>query len=227
MVEPRVFIFVGSDELKKQEYLESLQKKLFPPELKEFNFTLFYGDDKQFGPQMLKEALSCFPTEGAKKRLVVIKAAQKMNTGLLKCLTEELRQSKSKNIIVLDVGEAKGFEEILEEFTKLGAGVVRFKSELPMNVFDLGRSIMARKPDQALKTLSKLLRYREKSEKILGALFWQWERFYTDKRLAEDLYKRGLKLMLDADKRLKSSASAYGRESVILEALVVKLSCLA
>ena len=96
-----------------------------------------------------------------------------------------------------------------------------------MNVFDLGRSIMARKPDQALKTLSKLLRYREKSEKILGALFWQWERFYTDKRLAETLYRRGLKLMLEADKRLKSSASAYGRESLILEALVVKLSYLA
>ena len=96
MVEPGVFIFVGSDELKKQEHLESLQKKLFPPELKEFNFTLFYGDDKQFGPQRLKEALSCFPTEGAKKRLIVIKAAQKMSADLLKCLTEELRQPKEQ-----------------------------------------------------------------------------------------------------------------------------------
>jgi len=227
MVEPGVFIFLGSDELKKQEHLESLRKKLFPPELKEFNFTLFYGDDKQFRPEGLKEALSLFPTEGAKKRLIVIKAAQKMSAGLLKCLTEELHQLKSKNLIVLDVPEVKGSEDFVGEFTKLGAGVLRFKSDTPINVFDLGRSIMARKPDQALKTLSKLLRYREKSEKILGALFWQWERFYTDKRLAEALYKRGLKLMLEADKRLKSSASAYGRESLILEALVVKLSYLA
>lgn len=227
MVEPGVFIFVGSDELKKQERLESLQRKLFPPELKEFNHSLFYGDDKQLKPEGLKEALDSFPTEGAKGRLIVIKAAQKMSPVLLKCLTEGLRSSEKRNVVVLDVPEAKGSEDFVEGFAKLsGAAIVRFKSDVPLNVFDLGRAITGHKPDQALKILSGLLRTREKAEKILGALSWQWERLYTDKRLSEVLYRRGLKLMLDADKRLKSSASAYARESLILEALVVKLSYL-
>jgi DNA polymerase III delta subunit len=227
MVEPGAFIFLGSDELKKQERLDAFLKKLFPPELREFNYTLFYGDDKQFRPQELKEVLISFPTEGAKKRLIVIKAAHKMSAGHQACLTKELKETMPKAVVVLDVPEVKGTEDFVEKFVQLGAEVVRFKSDVPMNVFDLGRAIIGRKPDSALKILSRLLRYREKTEKILGALFWQWERFYTDKRLSETVYRGGLKLMLDADRRLKSSASAYGRERLILEALVVKLSYLA
>lgn len=226
MVEPRVFIFLGSDELEKHKRIELLQQKIFPPSLKDLNYTLFYGDEKHLTPSELTEALTCFPTEGAKKRLVVIKMAHKLKPALQACLAHVVRASENKTMIILDVPELKGSEGFVDEFSKMGAQMIRFRTEVAPNVFDLGRAVQMHHPETALKILSGLLRYREKTEKILGALFWQWERFGSDKRMSQDSYKKGLKLILEADKRLKNSSSAYARQTLILEALVVKLAYL-
>lgn len=226
MVEPCVFIFLGTDESEKQKRIESFQKKLFPPGLKDLNYAILYGDEKHLSSQQFKEALSCFPTEGVKKRLVVIKAAHKLNKTYQSCLEEELQLNSGKIVVILDVPEVKGTESFVSEFSKLGAQVIRFKEEVSSNVFDLGRAIAAHKPDMALKILSGLLHNKEKSEKILGAIFWQWERLYSQNRLAQEAYKKGLKLISGADKKLKSSSSVYARETLILEALAVKLSLL-
>jgi len=226
MVESCAFIFLGSDESRKQERLALLQKDFFPPHLKDFNYTLLYADDKQCTPFVLKEALVCFPTAGAKKRLVVIKMAHKLNKALQSCLFQELGRLQDKTVVVLDIPEVKETEDLVRSCVTAGFEVVRFKNEVAPNVFDLGRAIIDRKPEGALGVLSGLLQYREKSEKIIGALFWQWDRFYSDKRLSQDQYSKGLKLIVDADRRLKSSVSAYARENLILEALVVKLAYL-
>lgn len=227
MVEPHLFIFLGSDEREKQKRQELLSKKMFPPDLKDLNYTVLYGDEKQLKPAELKEALTCLPTEGVKKRLVVIKTANKLSKAHQEILIQEAGAVHSRTIVILDIPETKGSEAFVSEFSKLGAEVVRFKSESASNVFDLGRAILARQPETALIILSELLLSREKAEKILGAIFWQWERLYADKRLTENVYKRGLKLLLDSDKKLKSSSSVFARENLILEALVVKLSYLA
>ena len=230
MVEPHVFIFSGNDELRKHEQLELLQKKLFPPDIKEFNYCLLYGDDKDFAPKDLKEALSCFPQAGASKRLVVIKMAHKLSKAHQACLLEECRIIACKTIVVLDVpGDGgKASESFVGVLAKAGAQVVRFAGEAAAaNAFDLGRAIAARRPESALKILAGLIRYKEKAEKIIGAIFWQWERLHADRRISEENYKRGLRLISEADKRLKSSSSAFAREVLILEALVVRLSSLA
>ncbi|MFH0940307.1 MAG: hypothetical protein V1840_00435 [Candidatus Omnitrophota bacterium] len=233
MVEPHVFIFLGNDELRKHEQLELLQKKLFPPDIKEFNYCLLYGDDKDLtpkGPKDLKEALSCFPQAGASKRLVVIKMAHKLSKAHQAYLLEECRIIACKTIVVLDIpGDAgKASESFVGALAKAGAQVVRFAGEAAAaNAFDLGRAIAARRPESALKILAGLIRYKEKAEKIIGAIFWQWERLHADRRISEENYKRGLRLISEADKRLKSSSSAFAREVLILEALVVRLSSLA
>jgi len=230
MVEPHVFIFLGNDELRKHERLELLQKKLFPPDIKEFNYCLLYGDDKDLAPKDLKEALSCFPQAGASKRLVVIKMAHKLSKAHQTCLLEECRVVADKTIVVLDITGAgeKASESFVGALAKAGAQVVRFAGEpVAANAFDLGRAIAARKPESALKILAGLIRYKEKAEKIIGAIFWQWERLHADRRISEENYKRGLRLISEADKRLKSSSSAFAREVLILEALVVRLSSLA
>lgn len=227
MVEPRVVLFLGSDELEKAKKLEGLQSKLFPPNLKDLNYSVVYGDEKSLTARELKEALTCVATQGAKKRLVVIKHAHKLSKINHALLVQEMPKLTDGICLVLDVPEAKDTQGLVEEMSKLGAQIVRFKSEIPLNVFDLGRSIVGHEPQTALKLLAGLMTHRERAEKILGAVFWQWEHSYSQKRLTLETYKKGLKLILEADKRLKSSSSAFARETLILEALVVKLAYLA
>ncbi len=227
MVEPRCFIFLGSDELQKQKKIETLQKKIFPPSLKDLNYTVLYGDDKQLGPKALKEILFSLPTQGAKKRMVLIRMAHKLSRANRTFLLREAAACRDNAIVVLDCLQAKGSQAIVGEFTKIGAELHRFKDDIPANVFDLCRAITRRKPETALVILASLLGFRERSGNILGAIFWQWERSWSQRRLSENSYKKGLKLLLEADKRLKSSASIYARQNLILEALVVKLTYLA
>ncbi len=231
MVEPHVFIFLGDDELRKHERLELLQKKLFPPDIKEFNHSLLYADDKDLTPKDLKEALSCFPQAGALKRLVVIKMAHKLSKAHQAVLLDECGVVADKTVVVLDmpVDASKAADPFVAALLKAGAQATRFAGGhvAASNAFDLGRAIASRKPDLALKILAGLIRYKEKAEKIIGAIFWQWERLHTDRRISEENYKRGLRLISESDKRLKSSSSAFAREVLILEALVVRLSSLA
>ncbi len=226
MVEPRVVIFLGSDELEKQKKIELVQQKFFPPSLKDLNYTVLYADDRRLTPIELKEAIVSLPTEGAQKRLVVIKQAHKLKRALLECLIEEAGRKQDKTAIILDVPDVKGSEDFVREFSRIGAAIVRFKSEVAANAFDLGRAISAHKTQAALEILSGLLGRREKAEKILGGLFWQWERLGSEGAIAQDVFKKGLKTLLEADRKLKSTSSAYARESLILETLVVKLSYL-
>ncbi len=225
MVEPRIFLFLGQDEDQKQDKIDSLLKKFIPPELKDLNYTLLHADEKDLALADINEALFCAPTHGALRRLLVIKIAHKLGRQQVAGLIESLNKP-SKTVLVLDTVEAEAFDNYLDEFKRLGANIVRFKGEAQVSAFDLGRSIMGRHPESALKILSVLLKYRDKTEKILGAIFWQWERSYSDRRISDNNYRRGLKFILDADKRLKSSSSSM-RQALILETLVVKLSYLA
>ena len=226
MVESPLVLFLGTDEAAKQKKLEQLQAKIFPPELLDLNYNVFYADDRQLNPQRIKEALGSFPTEGAKKRLCVIRRAHKLSQATRSFLLAEFKGPKEGIILLLDIPDVKGQEAFIDALGKVGAQIVRFKTESPLNVFDLGRAIIHREPEVALRLLSRLLTSREKSEKILGAIFWQWDHAYGEHRIAQGVYKKGLRLILDADKRLKSSSSAFARETLILEALVVKLAYL-
>lgn len=226
MVEPRAFILLGSDEIEKQKHIELLQKKIFPPGLKDLNYTSFYGDEKQLTLRELREALACLPTQGARQRLVVIKMAHKLKKPEQECLIREIQSPENKTVVVLDVPVIEGAEAFVEKFSKVGARVVRFKSEIAPNVFELGSAFLAHRAETALRILSGLLAHREKAEKIVGAIFWQWEYLRSNNRFTDDVYRKGVNLILEADKRLKSSSSAYARETLILEALMVKLSFL-
>jgi len=226
MVDPALSVFLGTDEAEKLKRIEHLQKNLFPPTLKDLNFTLLYADDKDLTAETLKNALDSFPTEGAQRRLVVIKRAHKLKKNLQVFLSDFLSRPLLRTVLIVDIPEAKDSESLVEEFVKRGAEVVRFKTEGHSNAFDLCRAVISHQPELALTILTALLRYKEQQSKILGALFWQWERSFTQKRLSLDSYKKGLKVILEADKKLKSSSSAFAREALILETLVVKLSYL-
>lgn len=226
MVESSAYLFLGSDEIRKHQKLELLSRGLFPANLKELNFSLFYGDDKTLSPAFLQENLQLLPTEGAVKRLVVIRMAHRLSPSVKNALIAQLKKGLVRTLLIADIPEVRDHEDLVRDLTAAGCEVVRFKESAVMNVFDLGRSIAEHKADKSLKILADLLSIREKPEKLLGGLFWQWEKFLGDKKIAPDMYARGVKLICDADRRLKSSSSAYARDHLILESLVVKLSLL-
>jgi DNA polymerase III delta subunit len=225
MVEPHVFIYLGSDESEKLDRIENLQKKLFPPDLKELNYNLYHADDKDLGVAEFKEALMALPTEGVRSRLIVIRSAHKLSGPLKAMLTEALKNNKGR-VIVLDVPVSRGTEAFVSEFTKKGARVVRFKEESVPDVFALARSIVDHRPELALRILSALTKSKDKPEGIPGAIFWQWEKSRAERRFSEKVYKDGLKIIFEADKELKSSSSKFARGALILERLVVRLSYL-
>jgi DNA polymerase III delta subunit len=227
MVDPCLFILCGADEQEKDRRIEDLQKKFFPPELKELNYTLLHADDKDLTPQKIKEALWCAPTPGAQARLFVLRQTHRLPPALKGFLVSEIAAAGAGAAVVLDVVDEHQLEALKAALKGARPQVVRVSSKASSNVFDLGRAILGHRPDAALKILSGLLRSREKTEKILGAIFWQWERFRDERRLSDEVYREGLKILAQADKRLKSSSSVFGRTQLILESLVVRLSYLA
>jgi DNA polymerase III delta subunit len=226
MVEPRVFLFLGGDEPEKQKKFDHLKKKTLPPQLIDLNYSVLHSDEKGLTPAAWQETFGCLPTEGAKHRLVLVKIHPKMDRGLQECLIREAADKESRTVLVVDVPQASEAEALVASLTKAGAEVVRFRDKAEVNPFDLGRAVVARQPERALGVLEALMRGRPRTEKIMGALFWQWERSHAERRLTDEVYGKGLKLLADTDRRLKTSSAAHRQEGEILEVLVVKLSYL-
>jgi len=226
MVEPPITVFLGSDEPAKQKKLELLQEKLFPASLKELNTTVFYADDKDLVPALLQESLACLPTQGAKRRLVVVRSGHCLKKDILEVLCHAARIPEAPCAVVIDVADVKAGEKAVDALNKAGARIVRFKSDAPPSVFDLGRAIMDRKPQEALKVFAGLSLERQKPEKLMGALLWQWEKGGRDRLISKEAYQKGLALMVETDRRLKTS-SARRQGQLLLELLVVRLSYLA
>ncbi len=226
MVAASLFIFLGDDEAGKRQRIASLQKELFPPELKDFNLSIIYGDDKRLTAQSFKELLMFLPTEGAQRRLFIIKMAHKLKKPLLLCLKKNLEKMRESTVVVVDIDELKSADMFVNEFSGFNAEVVRFKMHPDLNIFDLGRAILKRQPEEALRVLSGFMQNRERTDKILGAMFWQWDNAYSKGQIAQQDYDKGLRFILEADKKLKSTSSAFARQTLILETLVVKLSYL-
>ncbi|MGE5279923.1 MAG: hypothetical protein ACM3L6_04180 [Deltaproteobacteria bacterium] len=227
MVEPRVTVFWGSEEPAKHRKLALLEKKLFPPALRELNTNVFYADDKELTPAALQEACACLPTQGARQRLVVVRSAHRLTAPVLQVLCAIAQETGPAPCAVLvDVSPPREGEKVVAALTQAGARLERFKSDAAPSVFDLGAAIMDRRPQAALRVLADVLEDRQKPEKLMGALLWQWEKGRKSRRISPQGYQKGLALMAETDRRLKtSSARRQGR--LLLELLVVKLSCLA
>ncbi len=225
MVEPHVTVFLGGEEPAKHKRLDLLQEKLFPAGLRELNTTVFHADDRDLTPARMQEVLACLPTAGASRRLVVVKSAHQLKKSVLDVLCGAARKPPSSCTLVIDVPDVEAGGKAVAALSENGARIVRFRSEVPPNVFDLGRAIMARRPQEALKVLAEVLADRQRPEKLMGALLWQWEKGRRQGRISREAYAKGLALMAATDRRFKTS-SARRQGPLLLELLVVKLSYL-
>ena len=219
-----VLILAGADEQTKRRRIEQIQSSCFSPEIRDFNSSLLYADDKDFSAPLLQESLAEFPCAGASGRVIVIKAAQRMTKAVQEVLIDALKEGKSSSCVILDVAEPSAATEMMDRLAAAGAKVEMSRTPIPASIFDMGRAILDRKSELALKILHRVWGERERSEKILGALFWQWEDFHSRKRMDDETYRRGLDWIQETDRRLKMS-SGHRREEMLLESLVVRLSC--
>lgn len=227
MVKSGIFLFLGSDETQKRQRLGLLEKDCYPPDLKELNYTSFSADDKHLTFDLIEESLDCFPTPGAKKRLILIRRAHRLDGQARERLNSKILTGGSSNYLVLDIEDFQGARLWIKDLKAGGAVVVQFKEKVLPNNFDLGRAIASGKTEDALRILMDLVALRQSPEMIIGAVFWQWEQLGAQKRLRGENYRTGLRKVHEADKRMKSSSSAYARQHLILETLVIELSSLA
>ena len=210
-----VYLFIGQDSPAKELALKRLKEESLPQGLEQFNFDLLYAEELSL--KILQERLLAIPLKSAKRILVI-----KHSVGLKKEAEDFiLKWSKEQNqniILVLDLEQPGGKEHLIRSIDKY-AKVIRFKEDLPLNTFSLIRQIEERRPDNALKILSQLIKDGERPERILGGVRYSLEHNLKN---ATGLRRR-LKLLLNCDIEIKTGKLKH---VFALEKLVVNLCAL-
>lgn len=214
MVASHNFLLIGEDEISKDRKIETIKKSLFKDRTEEFNLGVFYS--KELTLARLKEAintLSCFSA----KRLIIIKDILHLSPALKTYLASYLKSPYKHVIVILESSSISGKDTFMTSIMPL-LQVFRFKTQRQANVFDLGKMIIQGKITIALKTLSRLLDEEKEPVRILGGLFWQWQKERQQLSLSQQ--KRQLKIFLDTDMYIKGGRLKPG---LALELLVINL----
>ncbi len=214
MVTSHNFLLIGEDEISKDRKIETIKKSLFKDRTEEFNLSVFYS--KELTLARLKEAINRLPCFSA-KRLIIIKDILHLSPALKTYLVSYLKSPYKHVIVILESSSISGKDTFMTSIMPL-VQVFRFKTQRQANVFDLGKMIIQGKITIALKTLSRLLDEEKEPVRILGGLFWQWQKERQQLSLSQQ--KRQLKIFLDTDMDIKSGRLKPG---LALELLVINL----
>ena len=220
MVEHSAYLLSGDDELSKKEKIESLKRKILDKGLGELNFEIVYGNDKNLKPSSFDEVLRYGPSEINSKRIILIKRIETLPASHREILIRYLKKPLPSVVVILDSAamvKDSPFLRILSKLTK----PLYISSTRQQNVFDLTRAIQQRNVTTALEILNHLLNNREKPLRILGGIYWYWEKIGD--QISLEKFRKGLKVLLDTDLRIKTSAI---KEDMALEMLVIRLSYL-
>lgn len=208
-----IYLFIGEDELAKQEKIQSFKKQLFPPDIEPFNYDVFSA--KELTLPLFAQALGRIPVR-AKNRILVIKDMLKLKSALQEYCVTQLKAQAEKNTIIFDVGRMPEERNIfLNQMLKI-AEAVHFKTAGSVNAFSLARAIEKKNADSALVLLADLFKAGEKAERILGGLRYQ---LIKQSGTLEDKRKK-VNLLLETDVNFKTGKL---KPEFALEMLVVKL----
>ncbi len=210
-----VYLFIGKDSPAKDIALKQIKSEALPRGLEQFNFDLLYAGDLSL--RSLQEKLLAIPTEFS-KRVIVIRNAGELKKELEAFILAWSKEQSQKIILVLDIEEQSGKEHFIRNISKY-AKITRFKEPVALNTFSLSRQIEERRPDNALKTLSQLIKDGERPERILGGLRYSLENNVQDVKGL----RRRLKLILNCDIEIKTGKL---KPVFALEKLVVNLCVL-
>lgn len=209
-----VYLFIGDDELAKQEKLSLLKKKFLTPASRDFNFETLYA--KETPCAVLQEALARLPVN-ASKRVVVVKDAQKLPEKAKEFLLTYVKKPLADTILVLDFNRLEPKDAFQKAAVAAGRSLVFGQKEFA-STFDLCDAIDRRHPAEALGILHQLLSEGEKPERILGGLRYRWERGVG---LSAQERMRRMQLLLSCDIDIKRGRL---KPEFSLEKLLIGLS---
>ncbi|MFH1621744.1 MAG: hypothetical protein ABIA97_01285 [Candidatus Omnitrophota bacterium] len=220
MVERYVFLFLGEDQVQKKSKIDSIKDNYLDKDLKDIDFELVYSEDKGLTPPRFDEILSYFPSSESKKRIVLIKNIESLNQNNRSILFKHLKSPAKSVLLILDSDKLDSNDTFIKELSPF-VKVNSFRKTKKLGVFDLTQAIVSRQTTKSLKILNVLLNEREKPHSILGALFWQWDN--TKNSLSLEKFRKGLKILLDTDIRIKTGKI---EEDLALEMAIIRLSYL-
>lgn len=209
---PPVCLLVGPESPQKEEKISSLKDEFLPSKLREFNLDTLYARDLTL--KLLQERLLALPIKSG-RRMVIVREAERLNEETRKFILSYCLKPQPAVILVLDVAKKDAKDEFCAKAAKY-AKVFNFLEARRADTFGLWRQIASRRADNALKTLSEILKNGEKPERIIGGLRYSCEKDASG--LAES--KRRLRLLIDCDLEIKT-----GRVKPVfaLEKLVIGL----
>lgn len=215
MVEKPAYLFLGEDFLSKEDKIDIIKKDLLKGDAAFFDLEVLSA--KETDKQQLSEATKRLPAL-SQGRLIIIKDIDRFNPACKLQLIAYLKKPFPKIFLVLETDKFDTRDSFISQLTRL-CRVVNFQRSRPLDVFGLAEAVSRRKSPEALKMLSQLLLSGEKPQKILGVLIWQWKKIQHTLSKAE--FKRGLRMLLEADLNIKRGRL---RPDFALELLVAKLS---
>jgi len=220
VVEHSAYLLIGEDQLLKKRKIETLKENILDKGLRELNFETVYGNDKNLKSTAFDEILRYGPSENHSKRIVLIKKIESLPASHREILIRYLKKPSPSVILILDSDAMTKNDSLLNILSKLTKPLY-ISNVKQQNVFDLTRAMQQSNVTRALEILNSLLKNREKPLRILGGIYWYWEKIKEEMSL--DKFRKGLKVLLDTDLRIKTSAI---KEEIALEMLVIRLSYL-
>jgi DNA polymerase III delta subunit len=207
-----LYLFIGEDAQSKNLKIKDLKETLLARELADFNFDVMYASSLTL--KELQEKMLFLPVK-AKRRMVVVKEAQKLKQDVRDFLLEYAKKPLMDVFLVFDAQREERGDAFLDSLARY-AQVFRFKDTAQADTFTLSRSINSRKSDSALRILNQLLENGERPERLLGGL-----RYAVEKDALQPLEKRRrLKLLLVCDIDIKTGRL---KPEFALERLVISL----
>lgn len=194
-----IYLLLGDDKAAKERHIAGIKAKyLADGSARQLDYESLHG--VKLDPDVLKKALISLPAV-SKKRMVLIRAADKLDSHNKEILFEFIKAGHAHAVVVLDFGEEGGKSAFLNQI-KADAEVIRCGTPARrQNVFDMTRAMERRDPAGALKIFNELVNGGEPLLKILSGMVWFWGDRKT--RLSGDQFKKGLRVLQEADLNIK------------------------
>ncbi|HNV23336.1 MAG TPA: hypothetical protein PLH56_00610 [Candidatus Omnitrophota bacterium] len=221
-------LLLGDDRIAKDQKIDALKKKYLPSlEALSFDYISVQVHQK-LDPDGLKKKLLDLPAV-AKKRVVLLTMAQKLNDQHKQIIIDFLKTSHDHLILIIDSDQEDSKNAFIKELKyHAQKEIFFFSTGVKKTVWNMIDAIKARKQAEALNILSQLFDDVQEAPvasalKIMGALIWAWGDMKKHRRLSSEQFKKGLLVLQEADLNIKRT-----RMDVIhaVEICVIKLSCL-
>ena len=210
------YLLLGEDSLAKDQKIAALKEEVLPSaDALAFDYEALDGTEVE--ARALRKVFLTMPVVG-RSRLIVIRAVHKLDAPAKEILLQCIAQKRDDMVVVLEAGDTPASNAFLKSLAT-HSKVINVATRKRQNVFDVTNALEARDPVAACAILNSLFAQGELPVQILGGLIWAWGK--ARPRLSDENFRKGLKVLQEADLNIKRSRlkPEHG-----MELLVVKLS---